>query len=119
MPCASSKSITPCNCSFVEQVLDYLQEDLSNIDSGNDCTVRTESQHRICWGRVSKPKKVYSLQISTQTYILSISSCIVLEHNMNYGIKIVYLSTLFNERVKNKSKVLNLCLSLCECCRHF
>jgi hypothetical protein len=39
IPCRISKSITPCDHSFGEQLLGYLQEGLSNVENESECEI--------------------------------------------------------------------------------
>jgi hypothetical protein len=61
-------------------VLGACKKVLSDVKSESKCTI--ESDQRMCWCRVTKPR---CLPIADFHWnILIVSSCIILEHNMNY-----------------------------------
>lgn len=84
----------------------WIQEGLSDIGSKRECTIESDN-NREC-AEAEWQNQVYPLQIFTESNILFLSVCILLEHNMELS-KYVTLFRFYIERVKNICQFRNLC----------
>jgi hypothetical protein len=75
---------------------------LSNAESESDCAIRSDNNMG-CVVAEPKDHDIYPLQVFTQTNILIIPLCIVLQRDVI--IKICHFVQIFNEWVKIKSQI--------------